>query len=314
MTATSEPPHDQPSNAALRIAVEDTQAGWPAALRFKTNGASVYFHFPSFLIGAFRHLTPEGSMPLCAFCRIYAESIFWQDKIIDGTPIEEPPATIALRVMLMQAEAYQLLHQMFVPDARFWLRFREYLLEHANACLLERQFATGQRPLHECTDVVRHQIVLGKNGLARTIVAGLVEMSGDEHLYAPLIDVTNEFNKATQLWDDIEDWRDDLRRGIPTAVVCRLVTEIPKGLDNESWETLVAHLSREFYYRGHLQELLSMIVASLNATERHAEALPRLGLYRTIRALRRRCEVLGTDVMQIMRRNVALARNASSPR
>jgi hypothetical protein len=34
--------------------------------------------------------------------------------------------------------------------------------------------------------------------------------------------VTNAFNIATQLWDDLQDWKEDLRRGAPSLLLARL--------------------------------------------------------------------------------------------
>lgn len=291
------------------------QSDWPPAVRSDLSDDSVYCKLPSLLVGAFPSLKGIDLSSLLIFCRLYAESVFWQDRLIDGAPAGAPVPTVVLRVMLMQAEAYRLLHQMFPPNARFWGRFRSYLLEHASACLEERRFVSGERCFRECTDDVRLRIVIGKNGLARSIVAALVELSGDERLYEPLIDIINEFNKATQLWDDLEDWKDDLRHGVPTAIISRLVPEPPGPLDEESWQRLTARLSREFYYKGHAQEVLAMIIASLDAAERYVDVLPGFGLIENMKILRRQCEGLRQDIERIVQRNLgqAMARVGQVP-
>lgn len=297
---------------AVQSIIADLQRRWPDPIALEPGRASDYFALPYLFREAFPSLALEDLRPLAVFCKIYAGSILLQDRLIDGQLGDAAGgpalATAALRITAMHAEAYHALHSVFPATTAFWGRLRDYLAAYAEACLEEQRFASGQRPWSEYTESVAGRIIIGKNGPARIIAAGMAELAGDEHLLAPLLAVTNAFNVATQLWDDLQDWKEDLRRGAPSLVLARLVPDRPVDLDSEQWRALTQRLARELYYGGHARHVLALALASLDTAEQLKATIPKLGLHAKTATLRRWCETLRADIERIVRANVERAR------
>lgn len=293
--------------SAVKQIIADLQRRWPSAIVLEPDRRSDYYALPYCFIEAFPSLVPSDLRPLAAFCKLYAGSILLHDQLIDGE-LPSSIATPSLRILAMQAEAYHLLHALFPATSVFWERLRSYLGDYAEACVDEQRYVTGSRPWSEYTEPVASRIVIGKNGLARIIVAGMCELARDESLFEPLLEITNAFNMATQMWDDLQDWKEDLRRGAPSLVLSRLVNERPGSLDDEAWRGLIQRLARELYYGGHARDILDLVLRSLAAAERLKDTVPELGLHAVTAALRRQCEVLRADIERIVRANVQRAR------
>jgi hypothetical protein len=301
--------------AAVQAIIADLQPRWPDGIALEPERNSDYYALPYLFREAFPCLATSELRPLAAFCKLYAGSILLHDELIDGqlaAGANRPPvATPSLRLLAMHAEAYHLLHPQFPAVTAFWDRLRSYLAAYADACLEEQQFASGGRPWREYTEPVAMRIVIGKNGPARIIAAGMVELARDDRLLDPLLEVTNAFNVATQMWDDLQDWKDDLRQGTPSLLVARLVPERPeglKGLDPETWRDMIRQLARELYYRGHARHVLELALTSLDTAEQLKQTIPNLGLHDKTATLRRWCEALRADIDRIVRANVRRAR------
>jgi squalene-hopene/tetraprenyl-beta-curcumene cyclase len=303
----ADPPIDV---AATEDILTSLQRRWPDEIALRSGIPSEYYRTPFHLLAAFASLTPASVMPLALFCHLYAGSIFLQDKLIDGEAKHSDVAALSLRVMAMQAEAYHVLHQLFPPSATFWARFRVYMADYAAACLEERRFATGARPFREYTEDIGLMIAVGKNGLARSVVAAMVDLAGDERMLDPLLEIINAFNKATQMLDDLQDWKVDLKRGAPSLLLARVISHPPRDLDDAAWRRVTARVARELYYDGHVSYVVGLALACLDAAERLKPTLPGLGLYGTIAILRRRCEALRQDLDRIVRQNIERAGTA----
>jgi squalene-hopene/tetraprenyl-beta-curcumene cyclase len=292
---------------AVQAIIADLQRRWPDEIALEPERNSDYYKLPYLFREAFPSLAPSELRPLAAFCKLYAGSILLHDQLIDG-PTPSSLVTSSLRILAMHAEAYHLLHPLFPARARFWDRLCGYLAAYADACLEEQRFASGSRPWCEYTEPVAMRIIIGKNGPARIIAAGMVELVQEERLLEPLLEITNAFNLATQMWDDLQDWKEDLRRGTPSMLLARLVPERPTGLDAEAWRGLIQRLARELYYGGHAHHVIDLALASLDTAEQLKETIPNLGLHAVTATLRRRCEALRADIERIVRTNVQRAR------
>ena len=296
---------------AVQAIIADLQRRWPAPIALEPDRSSSYYALPYLFREAFPGLAAAELRPLAAFCKLYAGSILLHDQLVDGQLADgadrAPVATPSLRLLAMHAEAYHLLHAQLPAGAAFWGRLRDYLAAYADACLEEQRFASGSRPWREYTESEALRIVLGKNGPARIIPAALVELARDDRLLDQLLDVTNAFNVATQMWDDLQDWKEDLRHRTPTLLLVRLVPERPAGV-GELGRDVIQELARELYYGGHAHHVLELALAALDRAEQLEATIPDLGLHAVTGTLRRRCEALHGDIDRIVRANVRRAR------
>lgn len=292
---------------AVHDIIADLQQHWPDAIALEPGRSSEYYALPYLLRGALPRLGARELRPLAVFCKLYAGSIFLQDRLIDGQLPAGAAATASLRIMAMQLEAYRQLHAMFGPGAAFWARLRGYVADYTAALVEEQRFASG-RPWHEYTEALALGVVRDKNGPARIIAAGMVELAGDDGMLTPLLEIINAFNLATQMWDDLQDWKDDLRRGTPSLLLARLCPERPPPCSDDDWRDLTRQLARELYYRGHADHVLDLALSALDTAEQLKPTLPDLGLHSRTAMLRGWCDGLRGDIRRIVRTNLARAR------
>lgn len=287
--------------------VERLQARWPVEVALVNCRRSSYYVLPYLLIEAFPALRPDDVRPLAVFSQLLAGAILLHDEIVDRA--EVPRAVPSLRIMAMQAEAYHVLHTLFPPAARFWDRLRADLADYATACLEEQRFATGGHALREYTEALALRIAVGKHGLARSVVAGLVELARDEGPFVPLGQVLDETHKAVQLLDDLQDWKEDLRRGIPSLLLSRAGAEYMVTRDEAERQRATARLAREIYYGGHAAHVLDLALAALTAADTHRAAFPGLAWFEKVTAMRQRCDLLRRDIERIVGDNLRRVRS-----
>lgn len=289
--------------------VESLRAHWPADIDLRPDGVSSYLDLPYFFLPAFPHLRPEAIRPLAAFTRLMNGAILQHDKLADGDIAPPRAGETAMRLMAMQFEAFHLLSPSIPAQAPFWARLRTDLAEYAHARVEERRFAQGRRSWREYTEEVARRIVLGKNGVARTVAAGLVELAGDEHLLAPLLEAIDAFNFASQMCDDLLDWRDDAYRSIPSLLLARALPERP-ALPGAALELELDRVGRELYQGGHAAYVIGLALSALDTADRLREVLPGLHLpwYALTDALRRRCLAVQDHILRMAAEQLPRAR------
>lgn len=273
--------------------VEDLRTHWPHAIDLRPDKASGYLDLPYLFLPAFPHLSLRDIRPLAAFSRLMHGAILQHDTLADGDIAPPRTGEAAMRLMAMQFEACHVLYPSLPAQAGFWHRLRMDLSEYAHACLEERRFAQGERSWREYTEEVARRIVLGKNGMARTVAAGLVELARDDRLLAPLLEAVDAFNFASQMCDDLLDWRDDAYRHVPSLLLARVLPERPT-LQGAALEHELDRISRELYLGGHASHVVGLALAALDTADRLRQALPELHLpwYSLTEALRRRCHAI----------------------
>jgi hypothetical protein len=188
-------------------------------------------------------VAPNDLVSFAAAARLYAGAILLADPVVDGVGT----ASVHLfRIMALQSEALRALQRLFPPDARFWGRLQSYTAGYMSACLDEGAFADGRRSWSEYTDACGVAIALAKNGVARAVVAGLAELDGDDATFDVLSAALDDFNFATQMLDDAQDWKDDLRRGIPSVLLRPVMADGPRPSGGASLEALSIGAAERF--------------------------------------------------------------------
>lgn len=306
------PPHIQQEILATSAALDSMEGDWRYAVSlhgsFDDPKATIYDCYPYLFLGAFPSLTPSDIRPLSIAGRLFACSIILYDKVMDRTSTAYLATSQALSVQAMQWEAYRLLHGMFAPDAKFWQRFHSYLVEHAEACVKEQQFVVGELKWENYTEEVALKIAAGKNGIAKATIAGLVELAHDDAQFESFASSVNHFNIASQMWDDLRDWKEDLRTNTPSLLLARIAPGGLKFADEVELARQTETLAREVYYDGHAKYVIELILESLDRAERMTSAVPDLAWHGVTAQLRRRCRLLLNDVEQIVTNNVTRAR------
>ena len=299
----------------LSSRLEELQQGWPPAVRLLLSAdASIYDYHPYLFAPAFPGVEPRKVESLAVAARLFASFIFLSDEAIDG-PAEAAFGPIApLRSAAMQFEAYRLLNELFPAGSGFWPRFGGYLRDLAESCVIEAEFGSGRRPWRQFTEDVAKGVAIKKAAIAKASVTGLAELAGDAGPARILESAVDHYNVAHQLFDDLHDWKKDLRRGQPSLVLSRLLPDGgPFGADALSPEQ-VGGIARKLYYEGHATHVLRMSLVELGEADAALVGLPPILFGDAIAGLRRRCQDLEADISRIVAQNATRAKAQPSVR
>ena len=250
--------------------IDELQTPWPKPILLSASAVSIYDCFPYLFEEAFPLIDDDDLDTFAVAARLYASSIFLHDNVFDPGAIREAHSDLApvngMRIMAMQWESYRLLHGLFPPGCAFWDHFHCYVRQFTGACLEEQRFAAG-RPWSELSEDLALEIARGKNGIARTTIAGLAKMQGSTAALAPLTEAIDCYNEARQLWDDLTDWKEDLDAGVPSLLLARILGKRPEGLPEQDFAILKAEIGREIYYGGHAAYVLHLALSALERAD-----------------------------------------------
>jgi squalene-hopene/tetraprenyl-beta-curcumene cyclase len=225
------------------------------------------------------------------------------DDLIDGVSANNPKASGIIDLVAIQFETYSLLYKIFPTNAAFWDRFREYLSDYASACYQEKNFTLGKRPWQEYNEALAMDINIGKTGVAKTTIAGLAELEQSDRLMKPLQDSISYFYLANQMLDDLFDWKEDLRSGIPSLLLSRIVDEFPSKNTGKDLELQIESLVQKLYYDGHAHYVLELAQKFLDRAEDLKVDIPMLPWWDITAKLRSKCQVLMQDTDKIVSKN-----------
>jgi len=292
--------------------IAELQSGWPKGLSLSLNALpSVYDFYPYLFLGAFPSLEPSDIRNFALASRLFASAIFLLDKVLDAEEVlgfgEEDKAQSVLRIVALQWEAMRLLSEEFDARSRFWDHFRTYLAEHMDACLLENRLRKGEDSWNEIESKL-HKVAIGKNGVARTAVAGLAEMAQDYKHFEILIDSVNKYNWANQLLDDLVDWKDDFRQRRLTLLLYWATQSSPL-----EWDQIEeSALSRKIYYGGAALSTLQLAIEALQDARRAISGLPDLAWSEVLAGLHDRIFSLKTDIEDMVHKNLYAIKERAS--
>jgi squalene-hopene/tetraprenyl-beta-curcumene cyclase len=279
---------------------------WHSDLAFPKQYLSLTNYGPHLFIAAFPSVSLEQIRPLMVAGKLLGTSIVLCDKIIDRSNESLLATKYGLSFQAMQLEAYSILHSIFPPNAQFWERLRSYYREYVNACMTEKKFASGELPFSEYTETLALEIGANKSAIAKTSVAGLVELSKDDRLLQPLTEAVNQYLIARQLWDDIQDWKEDLQSGTPSLLLARVVEEWPVKYDEGS----LKQLSQKLFYGGHISYAIDLALQSLDRAQEITQDIPNLE-WRTVsvESLETHFKSLSEDIQKICQKNIESLHN-----
>lgn len=249
---------------ALQPVLAKRQRAWPSDVRIwiDDNEGVLYQTYPHLLRGAFPSVADEDVERLSLACRLFFESVFLADKVVDGH-VGREAGQLFLRIEAMQFEAYHVLGDLFPADAAFWNRFRETFATYVAACSRERRYRNGTEDLAALRSADAVEIARGKFPFARIAVFGLAELSGETRHADALVSSIEHFDLASYYWDDLKDWRKDLRARGPSLVIGRLLTDVPP-LRRDLGPGADERFSRVLYLDGAAEGLLGRAIRHLD--------------------------------------------------
>ena len=290
----------------LTARLAELQAGWPSAVRLGlSSDASIYDYHPYLFAPAFPGVDARKVESLAVAARLFASCMFLSDAAIDG-PAEAAFGSIApLQAVAMQFEAYRLLNELFPSGSPFWERFGGYLRDLAEACVVEAEFGSGRRPWRSFTEEVAQEVAIKKAAIAKASIAGLAGLAGDAWPSAALDSAVDHYNVAYQMFDDLGDWKKDLRRRQPSLLLARLLPDGgPFGADALNPEQ-IGGIARKLYYEGHAGHVLRVALVELAEADAALGQIPAVPFADAVAGLRRRCQDLEADIARIVAENAS---------
>jgi len=256
--------------------------------------------YPYLFWAAFPKLTPEQIQPFSVWARLTAVAISGYDDIIDGTQSSFSLIKAGMSIQAMQFEADKILHSLFPSSAYFWQQFRNYYAKYVAACLQEDQFKSRELPWSELTESIAINIAIDKGGLTRAVISGLAELAQNSVWVEPLTESIVQYTIARQMWDDLCDWRIDLKAGMPSFLLSKVVSQ-----PRDEWtDDELNQIAREIFYGGHANAVLDLALSSLTAAKAPMADLPDLAWWIIIEHLQSNLEKLSKDIHHICYANL----------
>jgi hypothetical protein len=274
---------------------------WPSDIEFPREYVFLERFGPGLFLDVFPSLTLEAVRPLMVAEKLLGTALVMSDWITDRTNEGFLATKYGLSIQAMELEAYHVLYSLFPPNSKFWERFRSYYCEYMNACITEQKFASGELPFSKYTEALGIEITANKSAPIKANIAGLVELAKDESLFEPLTAAIKEYLIARQIWDDIQDWKEDLKSGVPSLLLSRVVEEWPIKYDENS----IKILTRKIYYGGHLNYVILIACQSLERAKELTKDISQLA-WRSVavEALEKHFQSLSQDIEKICNKNL----------
>lgn len=293
--------------------IAQLQSHWPIDIALSSDDQdSVFSAYPLLFIDAFPTLTPSAISPLAVAGRLVFNALLISDALSDGKISSDMTAIALLRIQALQYESERLLQGLFPPTSSFWSHWQAYLLEYTQACLLERRYASGACPWGDYTEAIAYQVAMGKSALAKGAIAGMASLADDEHLVLALTASIDHYAVARQLFDDLQDWKEDIQHKQPSLPLAMVADFCPIGRDGVVSSEDIAMIGRHLYYEGHVSGVLGMALTALDQADQVIADLPPLMWHMMIVDLREKCCSLRHDIDRIVQENLQQAQRCVS--
>jgi squalene-hopene/tetraprenyl-beta-curcumene cyclase len=289
--------------AATQERLRALQSRWPAELfGDHLTHSSTYDCFPHLFRPAFPGVDLETARSLSLAGCLLANSLFVYDALVDGTaPALLTPANL-LRAQALQFEAYRLLHVLLPPASPFWEDLRKHLAELAAVTLVESRLRQEGPPWPQMDLALARRLAIGKAGVAEAAIAALAALSGREGAVGPLTAALDEFAVATQMFDDLRDWKEDLAQRMPSLLLARAHDELAReGRPLSAGDR--ARVAKCIYYGGHASSTIEIALGCLERASEYTASLGPLPWQLVVADLRRSLQSLAADIERIVSAN-----------
>ncbi len=184
-------------------------------------GFSPFYYFPFLFAGAFPSLSRDTLRTLCLSNRVLLEAILLQDRQIDES-LPWTPEDLFL-VDSYHHRAMEMLVSLVPPDHPFWTRTERCFIRYGRSVLRE-QFRHRHR-LSPYSDQEFIATAAGKVALIQTTLHAMAALSGTRRHLAPLSASQTLFLVGFQAFDDLKDWKEDLKNRNFTHLLTRVLRE-----------------------------------------------------------------------------------------
>jgi squalene-hopene/tetraprenyl-beta-curcumene cyclase len=166
---------------------------------------------------AFPEISDDVVLDLGRAAQMCARSLIVADKIMDADDAI-PTSRLTLGLLALQYETYARLTPLFPQQSPFWSNYDRYYGRVIGAILTE-QSLKGAEVKVEPAEMLT--LAADKNALHSGIAAAFCCLSGRDDRLADMEESLGAFSIATQIVDDVHDWKIDLATGTPSTLNTR---------------------------------------------------------------------------------------------
>jgi hypothetical protein len=247
--------HETPVGAAL----ERHRERWRGRLKIFPGGAfderSTIPTLPGLVAEAYPPIAHWKLDEITVALSLFSDGIVAYDDIIDCAPYDPGEARRLPHVAVLFSQAYRSFAELFGGAPWFWDRLEAYFIDYVDALSAETRFASGDAPWRSYDEAQLLAIVRGKNGLVRLVDAAVAALAGERESRGMDTVLLDGFI-AHQMVDDLRDWREDMRDGNPSLLLCRASRGKPSNDD-------AGAVGRRLYLDGHAEYVLRIAERTL---------------------------------------------------
>jgi hypothetical protein len=166
---------------------------------------------------AFPEIADDVVLDLGRAAQMCARSLIVADKIIDADDAL-PASRLTLGLLALQYETYASLTALFPQHSSFWSNYDRYYGRVIGAILTEQSLKDAGS---EAEPAEMLTLAADKNALHCGIAAAFCCLSGRDDRLTDMEESLGAFAVATQIVDDVHDWKIDLVAGTPSTLNTR---------------------------------------------------------------------------------------------
>ncbi len=262
-------------------------------------GFSPFYYYPFLFATAFPAARVEDLRTLALANRILLEAILLTDQKVDENRPWAPVDFCLVDGYFQQA--LTLLVPLFPLDHGFWQTTQEWFLQHGRAVLKEQA-----RHRHRFSSYSRdefYEIATGKVALLKTNLLAMALLSGNMDPLPPLMEAQDRFLAGFQCFDDLRDWKEDLRHGNLTFLLTRvLVDGRRQGGACQGKPICRDRVGEALYHQGFAEEQLRLAEQYFGEALDAAKNVHVPDWKKTVRGFLRHCRTMRHDLTEIRRR------------
>ena len=269
---------------------------------------NVYLYFPFCFREVFPNVNLEDIRSIALSGVVWMSYMRTQDDALDK-PTEISPSVLFVRDIYLRYSLH-LLYQLFPAGSRFWDFYSSYSEEYARAVLQEKQnHSSSVMSAYDKTEF--HIIAKGKAAMAKYSIAAQAVLTEEEDLLPILAESIDCFHVGYQYWDDLVDWKEDLKYSSYSLLLTRALEKLGPDRHAKPYNQLREEVGRIVYYSGIAEEHLRL---AFDWFERAYELslLARCQIWAAhVKRLQKQTADLAIDLRSIMATNTAVNRSSN---